>query len=63
MMEPFTEIRRHGGSSKAGFESYSATDSMCKIDNIERISLDKGWRLIGSDTNLTGGNMMPRTGR
>jgi hypothetical protein len=62
MMEPFSEIRRIGSATKAGISNFDSTDAMCRIDAIERLSLDKAYQILGGD-RITGGNLLPRTGR
>jgi hypothetical protein len=65
MMEPFIGIQRYERNTLGGCIPFDATDGMCRIDRIERLSLDKGFQIMPdpSGMNLHGGNLMPRTGR
>jgi hypothetical protein len=62
MMEPMPEIRKTMINTKGGLGNFDALDPMCKINAIKNISLDRGFYIMGPEP-VTGGNLIPRTGR
>jgi len=61
MMEPMPEIGKVMDNAKDGFVNYDALEPMCRIDCIQRISLDRGLNILGEV--IHGGNLVPRIGR
>jgi hypothetical protein len=61
MLEPFSPLARFERNTLAGLSDWDWTEPMCRIDRIQRFSLDRGLQILG-DT-MTGGTLMPRAGR
>lgn len=61
MMEPYLERVSLTRNCLGGFLNFDATEPMCRVDEMKMFSLDKGLQLYG-DT-VTGGRLLPRTGR